>query len=431
MPTIRIQHSKNYTCIANSTLKDDRLSFRARGILAFLLSHPDGWQVNSTHLASKSPSEKKTAIRTALTELEAYGYLFRQKIRNAKGQIEWETCVAETPQPPQKLTNKIHGETRVRSSSDGSSSAGQPERILSNEIPSNEDQIPPIVPQSEMPPTSFSDNQELKTKSKLDLREPIGGDEICEGRGVFSEGEESLDLPKTTSSQETAEGNECGIDSPLPTPPPRDSGYESEERSSAPAQKSYEGDEAIYSANPVDLAEYALEVSKSAAKERPLTDEEMDDICYWLATSQQLKLTEFQLWNNGKVYWPWKTTADKKSQDFDTGFVRWLSDNKFSTTPDRNTRTIRSREWIRNRSVMPKPYGTQEIVQAWYAYQAEVLAKREREKPISSPVPCPKEIRSRTHEEVQASLNAAVAKNPELADFLRKVKTNKAKKRCL
>ena len=89
----------HYTIIANDVLRDQNLSFRARGILASILSRPDNWRTDSESLARES-KEGRTAILTALKELEAAGYLQRKKSQNDKGHWVTESLVFDTPQNP-------------------------------------------------------------------------------------------------------------------------------------------------------------------------------------------------------------------------------------------------------------------------------------------------------------------------------------------
>ncbi len=77
-------------------LEDKNLSFKAKGLLAYLLSKPDNWKVNINHLAKIGP-DGKTSIESGLKELEENKYLYRIKKRNKEGKFEWESIVSEIP----------------------------------------------------------------------------------------------------------------------------------------------------------------------------------------------------------------------------------------------------------------------------------------------------------------------------------------------
>lgn len=98
MTTIRVEKRHRYTSIDRGTLNDSRLSFRARGILAYLLDKPDDWRTNAGAIAAAG-REGREAVRTALAELEAAGYLVRRKWRNRAGRWESEWTVHERPDP--------------------------------------------------------------------------------------------------------------------------------------------------------------------------------------------------------------------------------------------------------------------------------------------------------------------------------------------
>jgi hypothetical protein len=69
-----------FTVVHNRTIEDDRLSFRALGLLVFVLSKPDNWKTHVNHL-STTHSEGREAVRSALTELETCGYVERRWVR--------------------------------------------------------------------------------------------------------------------------------------------------------------------------------------------------------------------------------------------------------------------------------------------------------------------------------------------------------------
>lgn len=93
---IRVRHNENYFIMNKTGVNDKRLSYKAVGLLAYLLSKPDNWTVNIKHL-SKQHKDGKASVESGLKELEKYNYLHRYKKRNKKGQYEWESVVTEIP----------------------------------------------------------------------------------------------------------------------------------------------------------------------------------------------------------------------------------------------------------------------------------------------------------------------------------------------
>lgn len=96
---IRVRKDRNYSVISNIMVEDERLSWAARGILTYLLSKPNSWQVRTRDLIQRSPAGEDK-VRRLLKELETYGYLVRHKTRGAKGRWAWFSEVHEVPQLP-------------------------------------------------------------------------------------------------------------------------------------------------------------------------------------------------------------------------------------------------------------------------------------------------------------------------------------------
>ena len=97
MSTFRVNKNVNYTVMSNHHLQDKRLSLKAKGLLSYMLSLPDDWDYSLKGL-TVGCKDGLDSVRTAVLELEEHGYVRRQKVRNAKGQIiDYDYQVYESP----------------------------------------------------------------------------------------------------------------------------------------------------------------------------------------------------------------------------------------------------------------------------------------------------------------------------------------------
>src|SRR4051812_34581924 len=72
---IRIsKHERAFLTVANATVQDARLSWGARGLLVYLLSLPDDWDIRVSHLTNQGDAGRD-AVRRMLRELHALGYV--------------------------------------------------------------------------------------------------------------------------------------------------------------------------------------------------------------------------------------------------------------------------------------------------------------------------------------------------------------------
>lgn len=117
MPLIRGHHSfdDHFTQIPNEWLRDSRLSLKAIGLLAQIMSHKPGWVLSIESLARQNQCGKDQ-IRSAIKELEAVGYLERRQSKddlNRFAESDWITCepnaekpVSENPTTGNQTTKK-------------------------------------------------------------------------------------------------------------------------------------------------------------------------------------------------------------------------------------------------------------------------------------------------------------------------------------
>jgi hypothetical protein len=97
MPIKRGHHEWDgqFTQISNAWLRDSRLSFKARGLLAYIESHTPEWDISVAWLAGNNP-EGREAIRSAIAELELLGYLKREQ-ENTGGRFGEITYITQEP----------------------------------------------------------------------------------------------------------------------------------------------------------------------------------------------------------------------------------------------------------------------------------------------------------------------------------------------
>lgn len=94
MTLLRKQQKSHFAHISNDVLQDHRLSFKARGVAAYLLSLPDDWHVTIKSIA-RHGTEGQDAVRTALAELAEYGYMTRDREHGDGGAIRTITIISD------------------------------------------------------------------------------------------------------------------------------------------------------------------------------------------------------------------------------------------------------------------------------------------------------------------------------------------------
>lgn len=81
--------------ISNATARDKRLSYAARGLLCYLLSHDGKWETRRQNLINNSPAGR-TVVQSLVKELLEFRYMRRVKA-HVKGRIAYVTSVYDRP----------------------------------------------------------------------------------------------------------------------------------------------------------------------------------------------------------------------------------------------------------------------------------------------------------------------------------------------
>ena len=98
MPTmIRVEKKTNYVVMNKEALENINLSWKAKGLLVYLLSLPDNWQIYIDELSSHA-KDGIDSTSSAIKELINNGYITRERNRDEKGRLRnYDYTVHEVP----------------------------------------------------------------------------------------------------------------------------------------------------------------------------------------------------------------------------------------------------------------------------------------------------------------------------------------------
>lgn len=119
----------HFTIVPNGWLRDARLSRRARGLLFELMSHEPGWETSAERLA-KAGTEGVAALKAALKELEACGYLVRETTRDGRGRLTGTRYIITDPNATENASSEPSVENRPKAEPDAEPSADSPSADL-------------------------------------------------------------------------------------------------------------------------------------------------------------------------------------------------------------------------------------------------------------------------------------------------------------
>lgn len=140
--TYRNRPRRDYTIVRNAALRDDRLSLKAKGLLALMLSFPDDWTYHLEYLERLS-TDGRDATRGAVRELETLGYVGRRQARAADGTLS--SSVYEVVDAP----GTVDGFPVDGSTVDGSTVDGEPAATKTDDTKTDDtktDHLPPLPP---------------------------------------------------------------------------------------------------------------------------------------------------------------------------------------------------------------------------------------------------------------------------------------------
>lgn len=90
----RVKKEAKYTMVSNEILQRIDLSWKAKGIMVYVLSLPDDWDIYLEEIMKHS-TDGKAGFRSGWKELEKAGYVKRIPVREKGKIIKWETYIYE------------------------------------------------------------------------------------------------------------------------------------------------------------------------------------------------------------------------------------------------------------------------------------------------------------------------------------------------
>lgn len=91
----RVVKNENYSVISNGFIRRKDLSWKAKGILTYILTLPDDWKINLNEITTHATDGEKS-FRSGWKELETAGYIKRYPVRNGQRISHWETIIRES-----------------------------------------------------------------------------------------------------------------------------------------------------------------------------------------------------------------------------------------------------------------------------------------------------------------------------------------------
>lgn len=93
--------NEEFSITPNALWENKKLSWKAKGLMGYLLSRPKNWKIYTWQLAEIYQGDDRgngiESIRTMINELKEHGYIVFRKFRNEKGQWQHEYVVYPMP----------------------------------------------------------------------------------------------------------------------------------------------------------------------------------------------------------------------------------------------------------------------------------------------------------------------------------------------
>ena len=178
---IKTKKEKNYTVLDNTFIKDTRLSWKAKGLMTYLLSLPDDWTIHLSEI-EKHATDGKSALRSAINELKELGYLKAEQKRENNRFAEMVYIIIENPDFPLtdfQQTENLQTEKQF--------TENQPLQNTNNDKVLNEQSTNNNIPKEKKHKNGIYQNVLLTDSELMKLCEELGPDKAKAVIDNFSE----------------------------------------------------------------------------------------------------------------------------------------------------------------------------------------------------------------------------------------------------
>lgn len=138
-----------YARIPNRILNETKLSWKAKGILAYCMSKPEGWEIRIADLVNKS-TDGETSVRSTIHELIENGYCQGTQIKNPDGSIGgYHYDFADYPYFQNPHVENPHVENHHHSNTEDSNTENNT-KVLFKDTNKSYDKRPKSIPLNEI-----------------------------------------------------------------------------------------------------------------------------------------------------------------------------------------------------------------------------------------------------------------------------------------
>lgn len=114
METRLIKQTIPFTQVPNGLLYDPNISFKAKGIWAYMNAKPEGWMFSADRIAKEAKEERK-AILAGLKELSENGYITAKKLKDGRIEytLHWEVARTSVSEPEEELSMEYKPDAEI------------------------------------------------------------------------------------------------------------------------------------------------------------------------------------------------------------------------------------------------------------------------------------------------------------------------------